>query len=101
MREAIYQSIRYKAVKRGLHQTIERFFQAHPSAVCVSAQVRTDSILRHMMLAQDVHQEEQLNYERRKALTILRIQAQLSRFPERAIYHEELFALSKKGKLKK
>ena len=35
LRESIYQSMRYKAVKKGLHEMIEKFFQAQPSTICV------------------------------------------------------------------
>jgi len=54
IRESIYQALRYKAIKKGLHDTIEKFFQAQPSTICVANKFRTDNILWHMMQAQDV-----------------------------------------------
>ena len=93
--ESLYQMLRYKGCKKDLHTaTIKYLQQIKPSSplICtVHAQVKTELLLSHMLLAQNCNWEGDLIDERRTALVVQRIQNQINQKPNAIIYGESIF----------
>ena len=51
LRETIYQMVKYKSVKKDLHNETEKFVQKQPALLSGSAEVKTEKLLTHMLLA--------------------------------------------------
>ena len=74
LQESLYQMLRYKACKKGLHQEVEKYLQMEPNTLSgKNASIKTERLFRHMLLAQGCTEEKDLVRDRRTALVVLRI----------------------------
>ena len=66
--------LRYKGGKKDMHTATEKFLQMQPGSINKrEAGIRSEKLLYHMLLAQNVLNEKELMPERRTALTVLRV----------------------------
>ena len=74
-KDALYQIMLYKGVKKELHEANEHLIQKMPITL---NQKKNDTIVHslklNMLLSQDVNTEDKLSYARRTGLTVRRLQ---------------------------